>query len=81
MILLASYLLVVLGLGAAVVVATTKDLVVASFGVGAVGLVASFVFLLLHAPDVAMAEAAIGSGLTTILLLATVARTRRYVHE
>ena len=38
---------------------------------GVVSLMASIVYLLLHAPDVAMTEAAIGSGLTTVVFLFT----------
>lgn len=42
---------------------------------GLAGLFASLSFLLLAAPDVAMAEAAIGSGLATFLFLYTLRKT------
>ena len=46
-----------------------KNLVSAIICAGAVGLIASIIYLLLAAPDVAMTEAAIGSGLTIIIFL------------
>jgi uncharacterized MnhB-related membrane protein len=53
-----------------------KDYVVAIIGVGIVGLFTSIIYLLLAAPDVAMTEAAIGSGLTTILFFYVFNRIR-----
>ena len=43
---------------------------------GLVSLIASVLFLLLAAPDVAMTEAAIGSGLTTFLFFFVLGRVR-----
>jgi hypothetical protein len=43
---------------------------------GLVSLIASILFLILAAPDVAMTEAAIGSGLTTFLFFFVLARVR-----
>jgi len=62
-------------------VAEAKDLLVAVFGLGAVGLFVSLLFLLLHAPDVAMAEATIGSGITMIIFLAAMKFTGRWDDE
>jgi uncharacterized MnhB-related membrane protein len=42
---------------------------------GLASLFASVAFLLLAAPDVAMAEAAIGSGLTTVIFLYAIRKT------
>lgn len=53
-----------------------KSLVVAIIAVGAMGLFASILFLLLAAPDVAMTEAAIGSGLSTIIFFYVLNRIR-----
>jgi len=39
--------------------------------------VMSLLWLLLRAPDVAMTEAAIGAGITTILFVAVISRTGR----
>ncbi|GAI16248.1 unnamed protein product [marine sediment metagenome] len=44
----------------------------------AVSLIASLLFYLLQAPDVAMAEAAIGAGLTTAIFVLAIRRTGRY---
>lgn len=42
---------------------------------GLAGLFAAFAFLLMAAPDVAMTEAAIGSGLSTFILLYALRKT------
>jgi uncharacterized MnhB-related membrane protein len=44
-----------------------KNLTIAIIAAGVVSLFASVLYVLLAAPDVAMTEAAIGSGLTTII--------------
>ena len=44
-----------------------KNVVVSIIAAGVVSLFASVIYLLLAAPDVAMTEAAIGSGLSTII--------------
>ena len=44
---------------------------------GIVSLIASILYLLLAAPDVAMTEAAIGSGLTTIIFFYVLNKIRR----
>jgi len=44
---------------------------------GLASLFASVCYVLLAAPDVAMAEAAIGSGLSTLLILYTIRRIGR----
>lgn len=49
---------------------------VAVIAAGAVGLFASVLYLLLAAPDVAMTEAAIGSGLSTIIFFYVLNRIR-----
>jgi uncharacterized MnhB-related membrane protein len=51
--------------------------ITAVLAAGLVSLFASVLFLLLFAPDVAMTEAAIGSGLTTFLFLFVLGRMRR----
>jgi energy-converting hydrogenase B subunit D len=52
-----------------------KNLIAAMVSSGLAGLFASVSFLLLAAPDVAMAEAAIGSGLTTFIFLYAIRQT------
>jgi uncharacterized MnhB-related membrane protein len=69
-------LLCVTMLGAALVAIRAKAMPVAILASGLVSLVASILFLVLAAPDVAMTEAAIGSGLTTFLFFFVLARIR-----
>jgi energy-converting hydrogenase B subunit D len=52
-----------------------KNVVAALVCSGLASLFASVAFLVLAAPDVAMAEAAIGSGLTTVVFLYAVRKT------
>lgn len=53
-----------------------EELPVAILAAGLASLVASVLFLVLAAPDVAMTEAAIGSGLTTFLFFFVLGRIR-----
>jgi len=62
--------------GAALVAIKGKSLPVAILAAGLVSLVASVVFLIMASPDVAMTEAAIGSGLTTFLFFFVLSRVR-----
>ena len=61
--------------GAVVAVRGTST-AIAILASGLVSLVASVLFLILASPDVAMTEAAIGSGLTTFLLFFVLGRVR-----
>ncbi|MDD3566916.1 MAG: DUF4040 domain-containing protein [Bacteroidales bacterium] len=54
-----------------------KNLKVAIIATGVVGLFASVLFLLLAAPDVAMTEASIGSGLSTIIFFYVLNKIRQ----
>jgi uncharacterized MnhB-related membrane protein len=69
-------LLAVAMIGAAWVTIRAKRVATAMLAAGLVSLFASVVFLLLAAPDVAMTEAAIGSGLTTFLFFFVLGRVR-----
>ena len=73
-------LAIVLGLvmlGMAVAALTAKRIRAAVLASGIVSLIASILYLLLAAPDVAMTEAAIGSGLTTIIFFYVLNKIRR----
>jgi uncharacterized MnhB-related membrane protein len=59
----------------------TKELPIAILAAGLVSLIASVLFLVLAAPDVAMTEAAIGSGLTTFLFFFVLNRIRGSEHD
>ncbi|PLX40568.1 MAG: hypothetical protein C0605_06300 [Hyphomicrobiales bacterium] len=61
---------------AGIVTIRARTISIAILASGAVSLFASVMFLLLAAPDVAMTEAAIGSGLTTFLFFFVLGRIR-----
>jgi len=71
-------ILIVTMLVAAVATSVFRDLISAVILSAAVSLLASLLFYLLDAPDVAMAEAAIGAGLTTAMFVVAVRKTNRY---
>jgi uncharacterized MnhB-related membrane protein len=58
-----------------------RSLGISILAAGLASLLASVMFLLLGAPDVAMTEAAIGSGLTTFLFFFVLGRVRRGEHD
>ena len=58
-----------------------RSLGISILAAGLASLLASVMFLLLAAPDVAMTEAAIGSGLTTFLVFFVLGRVRRGEHD
>ncbi len=71
-------LLIALMLVAAVAALLFKDLISAVIASCMVSLIASILFYLLQAPDVAMAEASIGAALVTAIFIIAIRRTRRY---
>lgn len=64
----AALLLVILMLGAALAVLLLKNHVAAVVASAVVSLSLSVLFVLLRAPDVAMTEAAVGAGLSSLIL-------------
>ena len=74
---LAAALLSLIMISTALAAVYTKDLVSAVVLSGAVSLTASILYLVLASPDVAMTEAAIGSGLTTVIFLYSIARIKK----
>ena len=70
-------ILIIFLIVAAIAVERTKDLLGAVIIFTAYSLVMALLWLLLLAPDVAMTEAAIGAGITTILFVVVISRTRR----
>ncbi len=68
--------LCVVMIGGAYVAVSGKSVPIAILASGLVSLVASVLFLILASPDVAMTEAAIGSGLTTFLFFFVLGRVR-----
>lgn len=69
-------LLAVAMIGVAWLTIRTTRIATAMLAAGLVSLFASVLFLFLAAPDVAMTEAAIGSGLTTFLFFFVLGRVR-----
>ncbi len=69
--------LVFLMIGLALYAVKTKDLLASVIAAGFISLVASIVYLYLHAPDVAMTEAAIGAGITTFIFIIAIRKTGR----
>jgi energy-converting hydrogenase B subunit D len=61
----------------AVAVARIRDLLSAVILFASFGLMMAVVWQQLSAPDVAMVEAALGTGVTTLLLVAAISKTRR----
>lgn len=69
-----SSLILILVLGAIIIVAAiyslfTRKTINAVIASGVISLMASIIFLIVAAPDVAMTEATIGAGLTTVVFL------------
>jgi len=62
----------------ALAVERTKDLLSAAVILSAYSLMMSVLWLILKTPDVALTEAAIGAGVTTIFFVAVISRTERY---
>lgn len=61
----------------AVMAVQNKNIVVSIIAAGTVSLFASVLYLVLAAPDVAMTEAAIGSGLSTIIFFYVLNKIKR----
>ncbi|MBT9171773.1 MAG: hypothetical protein DDT21_00146 [Syntrophomonadaceae bacterium] len=74
---LLQYLLMLFLVVCAVAVARIRDLLAAVIIFAAYSLVMAILWLLLASPDIAITEAALGAGVTTLLLLAAISKTRR----
>ena len=61
----------------ALIVARTKDLLAASIIFSAYSLVLCLLWMHRGAPDVAMTEAAVGAGITTVFFLVAISKTVR----
>ncbi|MEE8168574.1 MAG: hydrogenase subunit MbhD domain-containing protein [Candidatus Hydrothermarchaeales archaeon] len=65
----------------AIEVIRTKDLLAATVIFSAYSMVMSIIWQQLNAPDVAITEAAVGAGITTMLFVATISKTTRWEEE
>ncbi len=70
-------ILVIFLVACALAVERTNDLLSAVIIYASYSLIMAVLWLFLMAPDIALTEAAIGAGVTTILLIGVVSRTRR----
>ncbi len=61
----------------ALLIARFKDLIVATITLAALSLLLSLEFYILQAPDVAIAEAAIGAAITTAIFIIAIRATKR----
>ncbi|MDD2386609.1 MAG: DUF4040 domain-containing protein [Bacteroidales bacterium] len=57
-----------------------KKITIAILSAGGVSLIASILYLLMAAPDVALTEAAIGSGLTTFIFFYVLNKIKKQKH-
>ncbi|MFH1347070.1 MAG: hydrogenase subunit MbhD domain-containing protein [Candidatus Margulisiibacteriota bacterium] len=62
----------------ALVAIEMKDLLNSAIVLAAFSLVLTFLFFSLHALDIAIAEAAIGAGVSTVLFVVAISKTRRH---
>jgi len=65
----------------AVVTALARDVLAAIIVFGAYSLGMAVLYTFYRAPDVALTEAAVSAGITTVLLLLTIAKTSRIDHD
>lgn len=72
-----SVLLLLFLIVCALAVARIRDMLSAVILFASYGLIMAILWQQLGAPDVAMVEAAIGTGVTTLLLIAAISKTRR----
>ena len=62
---------------AALIAIEMKDLLNSAIVLAAFSLVLTFLFFSLHALDIAIAEAAIGAGVSTVLFVVAISKSRR----
>ena len=65
----------------AVMALRSKDLLNSVIFLAIMSMLLALEFFALQAPDVAIAEAAVGAGLTTAIYIVTINRTERYENE
>ncbi|AEH24807.1 DUF4040 domain-containing protein [Pyrococcus yayanosii] len=64
-----------------VLIINLRDLLSAALASAAMSLLLSLEFYMLHAPDVAIAEAAVGAGVVTAIVVYAIAKTERWERE
>ena len=71
-------ILVIFLIVCALAVERSKDLLSAVVIFGAYSFIMALIWLLLRSPDVALTEAAVGAGVTTLFFIGLISRTRRW---
>ncbi len=71
------YILLALHVGIAIFVLQIRDLLASVIGLAAISFMSALLFFFLDAPDVALTEAAVGTGLTSFLFIWFVRKTER----
>ncbi len=66
---------------AAIIAVILKDLLASIIALAAMSLLLSLQFFILHAPDVAIAEAGVGACLTTAIFILAIKATKRNEEE
>lgn len=56
---------------------SSKDLLHGIIALSAISLISALLFYILNAPDVAITEAAVGAGVTTVVFLGVIRHTKR----
>ena len=69
--------LLVLMLVSGIIALQVRDMLASVLLMGVFSLLSCLIFFLLHAPDVALTEAAVGTGVGTVILIWIVLRTER----
>ncbi len=70
-------IILVLIIGLAVFSLVSRDLLHGVIALSAVSLISALLFYLLNAPDVAITEAAVGTGVTTVVFVGVIRHTNR----
>lgn len=73
--------LIVLLIASAVLATSSKDLLAAVIIFSVYSLIMALMWQRLQAPDLAITEAAVGAGITAVLFVVTIFRTRRREEE
>ena len=74
-------LLLVLTVSSCVLAVVFKDLLAAAIAMGIMSLLLSLEFYVLHAPDVAIAQAGVGACLSTAIMIVAIKGTKRMEEE
>jgi energy-converting hydrogenase B subunit D len=70
-------IILVLIIGLALFSLVSRDLLHGVIALSAISLISALLFYLLNAPDVAITEAAVGTGVTTVVFVGVIRHTKR----